>query len=269
MRIRQRMMPLILVVALAGACAQQPAQQSTPGPVGETSLPSPGATSVAKPVGADESPAAPESAQENSGLVDTGKVVEGSHFFGNIDQGLTANCDFLFTNETQETLTLGPVETTAPCCLVADLSKTTLQPGESVKIDVRFESVHRPGELLAEIYVPISGGETLVYQVGGQVTETVTWHPAHVTVKEGEKQTLEVRSSLFSQGFKIEDIEVIGNLVRVKSLKVEGDKQLFEVDATSTNLDSSASAGVVKFRTNHDKITDVIVGFDVVASGSN
>ncbi len=72
--------------------------------------------------------------------------------FGQIGEGEIVNHDFILKNESEKTLTIKDVNTSCGCT-VSQVKKKILLPGESTKIEVRFNSKKYSGRVQQYIYV--------------------------------------------------------------------------------------------------------------------
>ncbi len=90
--------------------------------------------------------------------------------FGEVTAGVAVTHTFILTNVGDAPLTITSVRTSCGCTTTA-LSKTTLQPGESVKLTATFDSTHYSGRVGKSIYVESNDPDTpkLVLVITGTV----------------------------------------------------------------------------------------------------
>ena len=80
------------------------------------------------------------------------KFVEETHNFGNLKEGVEASYDFMFTNIGKEPLIIQDCK--ASCgCTTPDWTKSPILPGQSGKINVKYDTKGRPGSFNKSIFI--------------------------------------------------------------------------------------------------------------------
>ena len=99
--------------------------------------------------------------------------------FGTVLEGVFVTHKFLLSNVGDETLTITSVRVACGCTATA-LSKTTLEPGESVELEANLDTSHYGGRISKSIYVESNDPEDarLTLRLTGVVTQQETYHIA-------------------------------------------------------------------------------------------
>jgi hypothetical protein len=80
------------------------------------------------------------------------KFVEETHNFGNLKEGADASYDFMFTNVGKEPLIIQDCK--ASCgCTTPEWTKSPILPGQSGKINVKYDTKGRPGSFNKSIFI--------------------------------------------------------------------------------------------------------------------
>lgn len=79
-------------------------------------------------------------------------VTPETHDFGDITEGVMASIDFIIKNTGDATLNIGRVKTSCGCT-TSELAKKNLAPGESTKLNVKYNTKQRPGKFVKGITI--------------------------------------------------------------------------------------------------------------------
>jgi hypothetical protein len=113
------------------------------------------------------------------------RVVNGeTHDFGSIGRGAGGEHQFLFKNEGTKTMKIESGGTSCSACTVSDLPKSTIEPGETLAITVKFKPSSPDPEFRKEAYIVTNDPKrpTVVLVVMGRVVEPVRLDPPQLTV---------------------------------------------------------------------------------------
>ncbi len=99
--------------------------------------------------------------------------------FGTVLEGVFVTHKFLLSNVGDEPLTITSVRTSCGCTATA-LSKTNLEPGESVELEANLDTLHFKGRISKSIYVESNDPEDvrLTLRLTGIVTQQAPYHIA-------------------------------------------------------------------------------------------
>ncbi len=90
--------------------------------------------------------------QNNRPTAPVFKFVEETHNFGTLKEGAEASYDFMFTNAGKEPLIIQDCK--ASCgCTTPEWTKAPILPGQSGKINVKYDTKGRPGSFNKSIYI--------------------------------------------------------------------------------------------------------------------
>lgn len=114
--------------------------------------------------------------QAQTEVNDNIKFEETTHDFGNIQEADgDVSCDFVFTNEGSEPISI--MKATSTCgCTAPTYPKAPVAPGEQGKISVTYHAKGRPGQFTKNITVTVMDGSatvTKILQIKGVVIPEV------------------------------------------------------------------------------------------------
>ena len=162
-------------------------------------------------------------------------------------------------------MVLGPPQSTFPCCVNLSLESERVDPGDSVLLNVSFDSTHRPGSFFANIVVPVVSGsdkEAFFFRLTGDVTETIVLDPEVLFLEPGKSGKFLVKSERYKTGLKIEKVESQVSSVTIVPGPVEGTTQSFEVKVSGSGEGLPTTLRLV---TNDKEIPDMLIAVTLSA----
>lgn len=108
-------------------------------------------------------------AQKDTAIIEFSKT---SHNFGDIVEGTQAKTTFEYTNKGNVPLILTNVQTSCGCT-ASNWNREPLAPGESAKIDVKFNSSGKAGQNINKSITVSSNAATVKLYINGKVLAKV------------------------------------------------------------------------------------------------
>lgn len=217
----------------------------------------------------------------------TPKIVpkEKEYNFGKIKEGDVVSHNFVLYNAGSKDLVIGRVK--ASCgCTAADPSKTTLSPGDSASVEVKFNSAHRRGAQRKYVYIfsndPDLPQLRLVFTafVENKDTKQTSLDPVlklssynhnFGNVKEGEK--LDLTLDIFNTGkseLRIKEIKsscgCTAALLSSKLIKPD-EKGELKIEFDTTNLMGQIARTVTLYSNDPEHPTRVLTLFANIDKG--
>jgi hypothetical protein len=254
----------------SGGLSHSPAAGRSPLPEAPpVSAPTPSSVSTSSPA-ATTTPVVPVASQKSPPQAtfdyarffqDQSLGAEAEHDFGLIVQGKQAEHIFTVTNYEENPIAFGEVRSDLACCLVTEIARAELGPGESTELKVTLNSAHQGGPLFSTIVIPVAGRELpLLYRVTADVEEVITAEPYVVVFGPTRKATVRIKSKRFASGLKILKVESDNPKITSALAEKTGTEQLINLNAVAV---ATPGAGYLRFLTSDAEIPDLYLHYEI------
>lgn len=195
-------------------------------------------------------------------------VDRSEHDFGEVEPSEEVHCAFTLTNSGKKPVKIEKVRPDCGCT-VAELKKYTLAPGESEKLEVRFQTPSREGatrKTLTVLVSPPGRPVRLPLSLRAEVRPTIKVTPAQLTLELRGEEKVSATVTLTSregEAFAITGYRGQGNLHVLFEAGRRGTSHEVTVEGEASKLAGKPSATVI-IDTDHPKKKSLPVQVKVV-----